>query len=292
MVLAATRLAHAQYNVPAQASGDARMPSKNDGSIEIATDGTPKPKPEASTPIGSELGASLDFITSDPSLGGHRLKFTDVVLFRVHGLVAIGAHTEVFGGIDLLPKQPSYTNELVFQGALAGWHYRIGDALAVYARGQVGPLLERTGWWGGGESALQFRVDLAEHALFWENAVGGTYTRLWTDDPMSRAWLTELMAQSGLAVRDTKQGAFAAWLTFTFDFPLVDSGPIDSQTRVGMQLGMLLGVSKSLDLFLEYSILDRGDLEDPRTTLPILSGGFDQKRILFGFNRRFGDRRR
>jgi len=100
------------------------------------------------------------------------------------------------------------------------------------------------------------------------------------------------MAQSGLAVRDTKQGAFAAWLLFTFDFPLVDSGPIDPQTRVGMQLGILLGVTKTLDLFLEYSILDRGDFDNPRTTLPILSGGFDQKRILFGFNHRFGDRRR
>jgi len=55
---------------------------------------------------------------------------------------------------------------------------------------------------------------------------------------------------------------------------------------------MLVGVTKSLDLFVETSILDRGDLEDGRTTLPILSGGFDQKRVLFGFNRRFGVRRR
>lgn len=284
VVLLVARAASAQYNVPAQASGDARL--------KIATDIVTPAKPDESTPIGYELGAGLDFITSDPSLGGNRLKFTDVVLFRLHGLVSIGRSTELFGGIDLLPKQPSYTNELVFQGALAGWHYRIGDALAMYARGETGPLLERTGWWVGGESALQFRVDLAEHALFWENAVGGRYTRIQSDDPMLRSWLTELMAQTGLAVRDTKQGAFAAWLMFTYDVPLVDHGPIDSQTRVGMQLGILLGVTKSLDLFLEYSILDRGDLENPKTTLPILSGGFDQKRILFGFNKRFGDRRR
>jgi hypothetical protein len=55
---------------------------------------------------------------------------------------------------------------------------------------------------------------------------------------------------------------------------------------------MVLGVSRSLDLFLELSILDRGDLDDATTTLPILGGGFDQNRIVFGFNRRFGARRR
>lgn len=286
VVLAVSRAASAQYNVPAQASGDARM-----SKIEIASDGTPAPKLEQ-TPIGYEFGAGLDFITSDPSLGDHRLKFTDVVLFRVHGLVSIGRRTEVFGGVDLLPKQPSYTDELVFQGALAGWHYRISDALAVYARGDTGPLLEKTGWWVGGESALQYRVDLADHALFWENALGGTYTRLLTDAAMNRAWLGELMAQSGLAVRDTKKDEFAVWMLFTYNVPLADHGPIDPQNRLGMQMGLSLGVSRSLDLFLQYSILDRGDLENPRTTLPILSGGFDQKRILFGFNTRFGDRRR
>ena len=59
-----------------------------------------------------------------------------------------------------------------------------------------------------------------------------------------------------------------------------------------MALGALVGVTKALDLFVEISMLDRGDLEDPSTTLPILSGGFDQQRLLFGFNRRFGTRRR
>ena len=55
---------------------------------------------------------------------------------------------------------------------------------------------------------------------------------------------------------------------------------------------MVLGVSKSVDLFAEVSVLDRGDLDAPATTLPILGGGFDQNRFVFGFNRRFGDRGR
>jgi hypothetical protein len=297
-VIAGTRAASAQYNVPSQASGES-------GRIQIAADepsaDSSMPKPDL--PLGWELGASLDFMTSDPSLGDRKLKFTDVVLFRAHGLLAIGRRAEVFTGVDLLPKQPSYTDELVWQSALVGARYRFSDAWAAYARGQGGPGLGRDGYWVVGEAAAQYRLDLAEKTLFWENALGGTYTELFRDEPVDRRfWQAELLAQSGIAVRE-KKGIFATWLAFTFQFPLVarptprspdpaSGRALDPQTRVGVAFGMVLGVSRSVDLFLELSVLDRGDLDDPRTTLPILGGGFDQNRIVFGFNRRFGARRR
>jgi hypothetical protein len=113
--------------------------------------------------------------------------------------------------------------------------------------------------------------------------------------------LTELLTETGVAIRD-KKGLFASWLTFSFSFPLVarplasgrdpDRGFLDPQTRVGMSFGALVGVTRGLDLFTEVSIRDRGDAGEAQTTLPILSGGFDQRRILFGFNKRFGSRRR
>jgi hypothetical protein len=298
VALAIPRIASAQYNVPSQASGEAR-------SIEIASDGPPPAAIAASPPlaIGWELGASLDFMTSDPSLGGRKLKFTDVVLFRAHGLLALGRRAELFAGVDLLPKQPSYTDERVWQGALLGARYRFNDPLSTYVRGQGGPGLARDGYWVVGEAALQSMIDLAEKTLFWESALGGTYTQLFPDEPADRAfWQAELLARSGIAIRE-KKGIFATWLAFTFHFPLVarpkpsapDPGSgraLDPQTRVGVAFGMVLGVSKSIDLFAEISILDRGDLDDATTTLPILAGGFDQRRIVFGFNRRFGDRRR
>jgi len=283
IVVLAAGVAHAQYNVPAQVSGGAH-------SLQIA-DRPAEPGPPPPTSIGWELGASLDFVTSDPSLGGRSLKFSDVVLFRAHGLVAIGPRLELFGGIDLLPKQPSYTDEAVWQGGLAGARYRFADAFAAFARATGGPELERAGWWGAGEAAAQYQRDLAEQTLFWESDLGGTYTRLFPHVAADRAWEAELLARTGLAVRD-KKGAAACWLAFTFHFPLVSGGPIDPQTRVDVVLGLLLGVSKTLDLFAEYSLFDRGDLENPATTLPILSQGFDQKRLVFGFNRRFGDRKR
>ena len=224
------------------------------------------------------------------------------MLFRVHGLLAIGRQGELFGGVDLLAKQPSYTNELIWQGALLGARYGFTQRLSGYVRAQGGPMLDRDGYWGMGEVAAQSKIELAEKALFWDSTLGGTYTQLDPDEPVSkRFWQAELLAETGLAIRERK-GFFAMWLTFSFHFPLVGRpevsapdpvrGALDPQTRVDVAFGMLAGVTKSLDFFLEVSTHDRGDLEDPQTTLPILSGGFDQGRILFGFNKRFGTRRR
>lgn len=302
VVIASPRIAGAQYNVPSQASGQS-------GKLEIAGGDPAKPSAPGLA-IGWEIGASLDFMTSDPSLriaepslAERKLKFTDVVLFRAHGLLALGRRTELFAGVDLLPKQPSDTDELVWQSALLGARYRFSDPWSAYVRGQGGPGLARDGYWLAGEAALQYRLDLAEKTLFWESALGATYTQLFPDEPVDKLfWQTELLVQSGIAVRE-KRGFFASWLAFTFQFPLVArpspgspdpaSGRVlDPQTRVGVSFGMVLGISRSVDLFTEISVLDRGDVDDPRTTLPILGGGFDQNRIVFGFNRRFGHRRR
>ena len=280
----APRVALAQYNVPAQATGDSRM--------EIAGGSEGPTLAERDDEIGQEVGASLDFLMRDGAAGQPPLKFTDIVLFRVHSLVAIGRSTEVFTGIDLLPKQPSFTDESVWQSALLGVRYTIGKHAAAYARVQGGPGLGRDGLWLAGEAAIQPRMHLAERVLFWESAIGGEYTRLFPDDE-STVWQAELLAQTGLAIRE-RRGFFAGWLNFGFHFPLASKSQgfdRDPQTRVGMSLGALVGVTRGLDFFLEFSILDRGDLANPATTLPILEGGFDQKRIVFGFNRRFGSRR-
>ncbi len=288
VLLATASVAHAQYNVPSQATGDsARVEIVDEASSQvIAVD------PKAPTKLGYEVGASLDFLTRDRAPGESALKFTDVVLFRVHGLMSIGRRVELFGGVDLLPKQPSFTDELVWQGAMVGTRVSFTKKLSAYVRGQGGPALGRDGYWAIGEIAARSQLHLAERVLFWESTLGGTYTQLFPDDDdRIKLWQTELLAQSGIAIRE-RRGFFAAWLTFGFHFPLAVGRELDPQTRVSVQLGMLIGVTKALDFFAEIQILDRGDLQDPRTTLPILAGGFDQNRFVFGFNRRFGTRRR
>ncbi|MDX2086602.1 MAG: hypothetical protein SFX73_02075 [Kofleriaceae bacterium] len=294
VLVAGTGAVHAQYNVPAQASGKS--------SVEIATSGNEIAIAEPKTELGGELGASLDFLTRDRAAGLPEYKFTDVVFFRLHGLLAVGKRTELFGGVDLLPKQPSYTNEMRWQGGLIGLRHSLTNKYSMYLRGRGGPQLDKQGYWVMGEAAVQSKIHLAERVLFWDSTIGGTYTQLFPDEGTVPAWQAELLAETGIALRDRK-GVFAAWFTFTFHFPLIATpgrgSPdpatglvLDPQTRVGVALGALIGVTKTLDFFIETSILDRGDLQDPTTTLPILSGGFDQTRTLFGFNKRFGARKR
>lgn len=297
VMLVGAGTARAQYNVPSQATGDSSRVQIATEQQEIAVDPkTPK------TPLGYEIGGSLDFLTREREAGATALKFTDIVFFRVHGLLAVGERTELFGGVDVLPKQPSFTDENVWQGALLGGRRSFGNVLSTYVRGQGGPALAREGYWVMGEAALQAKLHLAENVLFWESTFGGTYTQLFFDEPVAKPfWQTELLTETGIAIRE-KRGNFASWFTFTFHFPLVarplasrpdaDRGSLDPQVRVGVSLGVLFGVTRGLDLFLEMSTRDRGDAIDPRTTLPILSGGFDQGRLLFGFNKRFGTRRR
>jgi hypothetical protein len=289
-------VAFAQYNVPAQATGGSEALARDDSndSVTVIAEGDDE--------IGQEVGASLDFVTRDGATGERAFKFTDVVLFRLHTLIAVGNDTEIFAGVDLLPKQPSDTNESTWQSAMLGLRYTINRHFSVYGRGQGGAAVDRDGMWVAGQAAVQARKHLAERFLFWESAVGGEYTRLYPKDN-ANLWNAELLVQTGLALRD-RRGFFAGWLNFAFHFPLAHQGrmavevpgatpmstmrDMDPQTRVGVSLGALVGVTRDLDLFVEFSILDRGDLANPTTTLPILEGGFDQRRLVFGFNRRFG----
>ncbi|MBT8493446.1 MAG: hypothetical protein KJO07_10350 [Deltaproteobacteria bacterium] len=286
-------LSHAQYSVPSQAADSGRV-------------GTARSKIKeklVTEDDGWEVGASLNFLTAETSLGGEDLRFTDVVLLRIHGLWAVGGSVEIFAGSDILPKQPSYTDELEWQGALAGARFALGDSFAAWVRAQGGPHLGRNGWWVGGAGAVQYKLAL-EDVLFFESSLGLTHTQLFYDQDSDRQyWLNQIFTQFGIAIRDPKKGQFGAWLAFDYYYPLVgepdpsdvDTGEptaLDPQPRVNFHLGGLIGLSETVDLFIEWSILDRGDLEDAQTLLPILNGGFDQKQILFGFMRRFGARER
>jgi hypothetical protein len=46
------------------------------------------------------------------------------------------------------------------------------------------------------------------------------------------------------------------------------------------------------DVYASLTIIDRGELERPETTLPILDGGFDQQQLTIGVEYRFDPKRR
>lgn len=297
----------AQYSVPAGASSSkkskrkptpARAPQSERDSgdrgetMEIADGiGMVMPEPEDDPPLPWEIGVSLNFITSEPSLGGENLDFTDLMLLRLHTLFSF-SHFDLFAGADILPKQPSYTDEHPWQGALLGVRTTFADSFSAWTRAQGGPMLGRIGYWAGGDIAVGHHLDLQKF-LFVDTSLGFSHTQLFFDEDDGKNYLSdEIFTRIGLSVRDPKRGLFATWLNFDYYYPVHGSpDAIDPQPRVNMRLGALGAVSKRVDLFIEFSVLDRGDLEDLRTTLPILNGGFDQQTLIMGFMRHFGPER-
>ena len=91
-----TRESQAQYSVPSQAS------SADESELKIAT-GRPPVIAKDDPSLPWEVGASLNFLTSAPSLGGEKLAFTDLMLLRLHALVSLGRY-DLFMGSDVLPK--------------------------------------------------------------------------------------------------------------------------------------------------------------------------------------------
>src|SRR5450432_3749015 len=85
-------------------------------------------------PDGSELTGAMKFIMSDPSLGGEPLKFTDLGLFELTGRWSVMSKLELSANVDMLPKQPSFTDEKAWQSAGGAARVPLGpeSAISIY----------------------------------------------------------------------------------------------------------------------------------------------------------------
>jgi hypothetical protein len=148
--------------------------------------------------------------------------------------------------------------------------------------------LNDAGGWGSVALGAQTRKSLHE-TIRVQAALGGAATRLFMGEDSGRPWFTEVVAH-GEALLRTPRGELATWLGVDYRVPLVhDDGnlEIDPKVRLSAHLGFLIGYVKRWDLYLLFSVVDRGDLAEPATTLPVLDGGFDQGQIVIGASRHF-----
>lgn len=243
-------------------------------------------------PGTATIGGSLSFLTADAGVG-EGLQFTDVVLTSLGARLAFQERFEIAGGVTLLPKQPSFTEELIFQNASLGARVGFGKRYAAHASVSGGVLLDDRGMWSGAALGLQARKSL-HRTLLVEGTFGGAGTGLFEDQRDRPSWLTEVVAGGELIFRDPF-GTTAGWIGTEFRFPVAhdammsDLGemPYDPQTRVNVHLGVTLSYIESWDIYARYVVIDRGDSIDPRTTLPILEGGFDQQQLMIGLTHVF-----
>jgi hypothetical protein len=58
--------------------------------------------------------------------------------------------------------------------------------------------------------------------------------------------------------------------------------------RLNLEAGAALSLrADGWNVYASYTIVDRGELDKPETTLPILDGGFDQQQVVIGVEYRF-----
>jgi hypothetical protein len=239
-----------------------------------------------------EMGGELVFLTADRDLLGEELKFTDVAIMPLHVRMAVSQWLELSAGTGLLIKQSEGMDEPVWQGANGGLRVPFGAHFAASVQLAGGPLMFGRGHFWEQESSLLARFAANEWLRF-ELRAGHTLTALRYDNGSST--LHELMTHAEVQFGEKEGGG---WVGVDYYIPLVSStraNAFDPNTRINLMVGCVLSPRRTgWDLYLSYGIVDRGSVERPGSTVPILTGGFDQRQFALGVQHRFDlfDRKR
>jgi hypothetical protein len=209
-----------------------------------------------------ELGGEMVFITSRRFLTEEDLRFTDVGLLRLRARRSFGKGFELYAGTQLLAKQPSTTDEPVWQGGLIGARTEFAKGFASSLTAGGGPLLGDSGWWWQAEPSLMAKAKVTRHVRFVLN-MGTSLTVIDRDERTEQPfWLEELAAGAEAQLGDRDGGL---WVRLDYHLPLasnpepdrpdgVTGEAFDPQVRLNFQVGGVLTLwDEGWDLFATYS---------------------------------------
>jgi hypothetical protein len=240
-------------------------------------------------PSGVDLGADLKLITAD-SLAGMPLGFSDLALFTLRGRAALGGRVDVSADATFLPKQPSYTDEKVWQSVSGAFHLALGDNHALVGSVGGGHLLDHTGAWIDSSLTLERRKPLTEYMSF---DLRGGFELIELTSAMSTAHVGEISFQAATHFHDPT-GHAGAWLGVAYAVPVTSGGidptdnlAVDPQPRLDLHIGVVLVPVAEWDVYIDGAVVGRGDAANPATRLPILDGGFSQRQVTLGVVRHF-----
>jgi hypothetical protein len=243
-------------------------------------------------PSGVDVGAQLRSINADGGIGMGGIKLTDVALFDLQAQWAIAKHMELDGSASLLPKQPSTTSESIFQGGGLALRREVKPGTALAIAGSASPLLGMKGMATGGSLFVTHKHRLNEIVSF-TLAAGASSTYLRPTGAMDHPLVVEAAGHASVLARVPECGCYGAWLGVGYAVPAYHHGHdpvggmlLDPQPRLDIDIGNSVKLADQWDFSIELSIIDRGDLANPATRLPILDGGFDQIQIMVGVTRR------
>jgi hypothetical protein len=248
----------------------------------------------------TQVGTSLSFQTSRAGIDGSPVFFTDVAIIRPNLRISIHDDVEIAGEADILAKQTVGENSVIQSSSLS-LLYGLASHYALYARGSSGSLYSRKGHFLGGSAGLMARTKIEEFLMF-EGDFSGGFTELVADmsGPKAKVQIADFSAGGKIVAMSPGRHRYGGggWVGARFSFPLSQRGDLDTMSMsksasmdvkpsVDFTMGGIVRL-RNWDLWLAFSILDRGDAAAPETTLPLLSGGFDQAQTTIGVTRRFG----
>jgi hypothetical protein len=248
-------------------------------------------------PAGGELTSSMKFLMTEPSLGGEAMKFSDLALWSVGGRWSFFSKLELSIEASFLAKQPSFTDEKPWQSVGGAIRSPIGKRAALQITAAGGHLIGHEGMWTKEALLLQFRQEIADEIMQFEVTAGVDGVSLSAPRAPS-AFITEVALMTSALFREPT-GHWGGWVGLGYAVPVAFRGQdpttgmsVDPQPRLDFRIGTVLSLVKNWDVFAEFAIVDRGDMEDPATRLPIMDGGFDQKQVIFGVTRHIEGKRR
>lgn len=253
-----------------------------------------------------ELGGDWVFVTADGLPLGRdanalpnteSVKLTDLALLRLRARRAFGKTLELFAAGEFLAKAPSAFDASIWQEAELGVRVPFAKHFAFELGGSTGPTLAHSGYWWQPNPRLLFKASAGSFLRFALD-LGDSFTALELNDSRPKPiWLDEVALGTEAQFGD-EHGAF--WARADYFVPLASSGQITGpspaysgkfapQVRINLQVGAVLSIeSTGWDAYAMYAFIDRGELDKPLTTLPILDGGFDQQQLTIGVVHRFG----
>jgi hypothetical protein len=247
-----------------------------------------------------EVAGEMAFLISQASPHGERLALTDLALFRLNLRRSFADWLELYGGVDLLPKQPTSTHAALFQGAHLGVQAEFAKGFGAALGVGAGPLFGADGVFYRTGPGLSWKPSVSEYLRFVVGA-GNAWTILdYRGENSSAFWLGEVVTHAETQIGDDNA---SMWVGMDYAVPFAsrphaaaadpERGYLDPQVRLNLEVGGALSLrADGWDVYASYTIVDRGELDKPETTLPILDGGFDQQQIAIGVEYRFEPKRR
>ncbi len=223
-------------------------------------------------PEGGELTGQMKFITADSVLADQPLKFTDLALFELGARWSLFGKLELAAQVDLLPKQPSYTDEKPWQSVGGTLRSPLGHDVAIAVSGGGGHLLSHVGMWTHEALMIEWKKPIDPEFLAFDVQGGIDGVGLSAPHTTASAFLTELAIQASTLFHEPS-GHWGAWLGIGYAVPVQASGrdpttnmAIDPQPRLDFHAGTVLSIEKRWDLFVDFAVVDRGDAANPPAT--------------------------